>query len=65
MANHATRRAFEYRRRAAKLAEDAERVRDDADRRHLLDMAATCQRAADQLAPLSPGEVFLRGANRI
>jgi hypothetical protein len=29
-----------YRRRAAKLTEDAERVRDAADRRHMLELAA-------------------------
>jgi hypothetical protein len=34
-----TRRASEYGRRPAKLTDDAQRVRDDGDRRHLLDLA--------------------------
>jgi hypothetical protein len=42
-----TRRAREYRRRAAKLAEAAQHVRDAADRRHLLDIVAMYRRAAD------------------
>jgi hypothetical protein len=48
-----TRRAREYRRRAAKLTEDARRVRDAADRRHLLELAETYQRAADPGATAS------------
>jgi hypothetical protein len=40
------RRAGEYRRRAAKLTEDAQRVRDAADRWHLLDLAEGYVRAA-------------------
>jgi hypothetical protein len=39
------RRAREHRRRAAKLTEDAERVRDAGDRRHLLDLAECYQRS--------------------
>jgi hypothetical protein len=44
MADPHTRRAFGYRHRAQELAGEAEHVRDEADRRHLLDMAATYQR---------------------
>jgi hypothetical protein len=43
-------------RRAAKLTEEAQRVRDDADRRHLLDPAETYRRAADQVASALPAE---------
>jgi len=48
VANATTRRAREYRKRAAKLADEAQRARDDEDRRHLLDLAETYQRAADK-----------------
>jgi hypothetical protein len=41
------------RRRAAKLAEEAQRVRDADDRRHLLELAETYRRAADQGATVS------------
>lgn len=44
-------RAREYRRRATKLAAEAEHARDADDRRHLLELAETYQRAADQVAP--------------
>jgi hypothetical protein len=50
MADHTTRRAREYHKRAAKLADEAQRARDDEDRRHLLDLAETYRRAADQAA---------------
>jgi ribosomal protein L17 len=50
-AHTTTSRAREYRRRAAKLTEKALRVRDEADRKHLLELAAMYRRAADQLAP--------------
>jgi hypothetical protein len=49
----ATRRAGTYRHRAQELAGEAARVRDDADRRHLLELAAMYRRAADQMAPTS------------
>jgi hypothetical protein len=47
----ATRRAGVYRHRAQELAEEARHVRDEADRKHLLELAATYRRAADQMAP--------------
>jgi hypothetical protein len=40
-------------RRAAKLTEEAQRVRDYADRKHMLDLAEGYARAADQVATVS------------
>ena len=40
-----------YRRHAYELAQAAENERDDSRRRHMLDLALTYQRAADQMAP--------------
>jgi hypothetical protein len=59
MADHTARRAREYRRRAAKLAETAQHVRDAGDRRHLLNLAEGYARVADQMAavPAEP-QVF-------
>jgi hypothetical protein len=45
-ARHIARRAGTYRHRAQELAEEAGRVRDEADRKHLLELAATYRRAA-------------------
>ena len=45
------RRAAIYRQRAQELTESARQPRDECDRRHLLDQAATFERAADALAP--------------
>jgi hypothetical protein len=53
-----TRRASKYRRRAAKLAETARHIRNAADRRHLLGLAATYQHTADQTAPPLSTEFF-------
>lgn len=47
----ATRRAAIYRQRAHELTEAAKQPRDECDRRHMLDQAATFVRAADALAP--------------
>jgi hypothetical protein len=44
-----------YRRHAYELAQAAENERDDSRRRHMLDLALTYQRAADQMA-LPPSE---------
>jgi hypothetical protein len=40
-----------YRHRAAALAEMAKEARDESDRRHMLELAATYERTADSLAP--------------
>jgi len=48
------RRAAIYRQRAQELTESARQPRDECDRRHLLDQAATFERAADALAPPPP-----------
>jgi hypothetical protein len=48
------RRAAIYRQRAQELTESARQPRDECDRRHLLDRAATFERAADALAPPPP-----------
>jgi hypothetical protein len=53
VANATTRRAREYRNRAAKLTDEAQRVRDADDRRHLLDLAECYKRAADLVAVVS------------
>ena len=45
------RRAAAYRQRAHELTEAAKQPRDECDRRHMLDQAATFVRAADALAP--------------
>jgi hypothetical protein len=58
-----TRCASEYRRRAAKLAEEAQRVRDAADRRYVLDLVAMYQRPADQMAPPPGPSPALRSAS--
>jgi hypothetical protein len=50
----AARRAREYLKRAAKLADEAQYARDAEDRRHLLDLAETYRRAADQAAAEPP-----------
>ena len=47
-------RAGEYRNRALQLESRAANVRDQADRRHMLDLAATYQRVADEVAPPLP-----------
>jgi hypothetical protein len=49
------RRADVLRHSARELAEKAKRVRDEGDRRHALDLVATYQRAADEMAPRPPG----------
>jgi hypothetical protein len=58
------RRAAIYRQRAQQLSEAAKQPRDECDRRHMLDQAATFQRAADAMAPQPPTstEIF-RSAN--
>ena len=48
---HPVRRAAVYRQRAHELSESAKHLRDECDRRHMLDQAATFERAADALAP--------------
>ena len=45
------RRAAIYRQRAQELTESAKQLRDECDRKHMLDQAATFERAADALAP--------------
>ena len=47
----AHRRAVVYRQRAQEFTESAKQPRDECDRRHMLDQAATFERAADALAP--------------
>jgi hypothetical protein len=52
----ASRRAAVYRHRARELAETAAREWHEDRRRHLLDQAATFQRAAEQMDPQPPAE---------
>jgi hypothetical protein len=40
-----------YRQRARELADQAEDIPGAADRRHMLELAATYERTADNLAP--------------
>ena len=47
-------RAAIYRQRAQELSESAKHLRDECDRRHMLDQAAAFERAADALAPPPP-----------
>jgi hypothetical protein len=47
----ASRHAAEYRQRARELADQAEDVAAEWDRKHFLELAATYERAADSLAP--------------
>ena len=51
---HHACRARKYQKRAAKLAETAQHIRDAADRRNLLDLAVIYRRAADQALPKQP-----------
>jgi hypothetical protein len=52
MPDLAPRRAGAYRHRAHQLTETAAReLRDEGRRRHLLELAAQYQRAADAMAP--------------
>jgi hypothetical protein len=51
---HHACRARKYQKRAAKLAETAQHIRDAADRRNLLDLAVIYRRAADQAVPKQP-----------
>ena len=46
----AIRRAAVYRQRALELSETAKQLRDEVDRKHLRDLAAIFQRAADAMA---------------
>jgi hypothetical protein len=57
----AVRRAAVYRQRALELSETARQERRADVRRHLLDQAATFQRAADAIAPLPPDEPQIFG----
>ena len=50
------RRAAIYRQRAQELTEIAREERREDVKRHLLDQAATFQRAADAMAPPAPPE---------
>jgi hypothetical protein len=50
------RRAAIYRQRAQELTASARQPRDECDRKHRLDQAATFERAADALAPPLPAE---------
>ena len=56
----ARRRAGVYRHRAAALAEMAKGARDESDRRHMLELAATHERTADSLAPVNYRRGFFR-----
>ena len=59
-ARAAHRQAQVYRQRARVLTEAAaHEFRDEGRRRHMLDLAATYQRVADEMAPLSPRETAL------
>jgi hypothetical protein len=49
----AQRRAGSYRWRAQQLVQLAPRLRNQADRQHVLDLVATYRRAADQMEPRS------------
>ena len=48
------RRAFDLRNRAFHLQLEAAREYDETRRRHMLDLAGTYQRAADELTPSKP-----------
>jgi len=52
----ARRRAGTYRQRAEQLAKTAACDPQYDRRQHMLDLAATCQRAADAIAPSLPAE---------
>jgi hypothetical protein len=52
----AIRRAAVYRQRALELSEAAREERRAEVRRHMLDQAATFQRAADAMAPEKPDD---------
>ena len=52
----ATRRAAAYRERAQQLSQIAAHEWREDVRRHLLDQAATFQRAADAMGPQPPAE---------
>ena len=55
-----SRRSGAFRNRAHQLTEAAAReLRDDNRRQHLLDLATTCRRSADALAPPSPRELLI------
>ena len=59
--------AGEYRNRALQLESRAANVRDQADRRHMLEMAATLRRTADALAPAAaptPAELIFKSPPR-
>ena len=56
------RRAAAYRQRAHELAETAKHLRDECDRQHLRDLAATFQRAADQMSPENPDAPQIQAA---
>jgi len=51
MADYATRRARDYRKRAAQLTDMATHSRDAEDRRHLLDLAEGYASTSDQTEP--------------
>jgi hypothetical protein len=40
-----------FRQQARQLCEQAKGVRDEADKRHLMELATTYRRTADQMAP--------------
>ena len=52
------RRAAAYRQRAHELTESAKQLRDESDRRYLLDQAEIYRRVADQIAPPLPSKFF-------
>jgi hypothetical protein len=58
----ANRRAGMYRHRARDLVQRAKDIPDESDRRHMLELAATYERTADNLAPApavsEPATVF-------
>ena len=56
----AIRRAAAYRQRAQQLSQIAAYERREDVRRHILDQAATFQRAADAMAPQPPPETDAR-----
>jgi hypothetical protein len=60
----ANRRAALYRHRARDLVQRAKDIRGECDRRHMLELAATYERTADNLAPApapsEPATVFTR-----
>ena len=64
MSDQPHHRAGAYRRRAKELATASQQEgRYEDRRRHLLDLAATYQRAADQLAPAT-NDLFVEQAQR-